>query len=79
VARHRLYGCIVRAFKSGNLREPFRAADVGKACPGFAEDTYGTFLPKHRVGNPGGNSELFERVSRGRYKLVRPYKYGIDC
>jgi len=78
VARHRLYRCIVRAFKSGNLREPFGAADLGKACQGFAEDTYGTFLPKHAVGNPGGNSELFERVARGRYKLVRPYKYGID-
>lgn len=79
VARHKLYGCIVRAFKSGNLNEPFRAGDLRKACPGFAEGTCGTFLPKHRVGNPGGDSELFERVSRGRYKLVRPYKYGIDC
>jgi hypothetical protein len=23
----------------------------------------GTFLPKHRVGNPGGNTELFLQVS----------------
>lgn len=29
----------------------------------------GTFLPKHRVGNPGGNTELFFQVTRGLYKL----------
>jgi len=29
----------------------------------------GTFLPKHRVGNPGGNTELFIRVRAGLYSL----------
>lgn len=29
----------------------------------------GTFLPKHRVGNPGGNTELFVQVERGLYRL----------
>jgi len=29
----------------------------------------GTFLPKHRVGNPGGYTELFIRVRRGLYRL----------
>jgi len=29
----------------------------------------GTFLPKHCVGNPGNNSELFIRVRKGLYKL----------
>lgn len=29
----------------------------------------GTFLPKHRVNNPGGFSELFIRIGRGLYQL----------
>ncbi len=29
----------------------------------------GTFLPKHRVGNPGNDSELFIRIRKGLYKL----------
>lgn len=29
----------------------------------------GTFLPKHRVGNPAGNTELFIRVRSGLYQL----------
>ena len=27
------------------------------ACPGWADHTYGVFLPKHRRGNPGGYTE----------------------
>jgi len=79
VARHRVYRSIVAAVKSEELKEPFTKDEFRKACPGFAEGTYGTFLPKHRVGNPGGDSELFEEVSLRRYRLVRPYKYGLDC
>ena len=29
----------------------------------------GTFLPKHRVRNPGGYTELFIQVRRGVYRL----------
>lgn len=29
----------------------------------------GTFLPKHRVGNPGHFSELFIRIRPGLYSL----------
>jgi len=29
----------------------------------------GTFLPKHRVGNPGGNTPLFIQIGRGLYRL----------
>jgi len=29
----------------------------------------GTFLPKHRVGNPSNSSELFIRIRKGLYKL----------
>ena len=32
-------------------------------------DWAGTFLPKHRVGNPGGFTELFVRIRRGVYCL----------
>ncbi|HEX4134448.1 MAG TPA: hypothetical protein VHY84_07565 [Bryobacteraceae bacterium] len=32
-------------------------------------DWAGTFLPKHRVGNPGGYTELFVQIERGRYRL----------
>jgi hypothetical protein len=72
-----LYAEIVYSVRSGKLREPFSAADVKNAYPRWDEKTYGTFLPKHRVGNPMGTSELFARVSRGRYRLLRPIKYGL--
>lgn len=29
----------------------------------------GVFLPKHRVGNPGGQTEHFVQVGRGTYQL----------
>jgi len=32
-------------------------------------DWAGKFLPKHRVDNPGGNTELFVQVGRGLYRL----------
>lgn len=79
MAGHKVYSCIVRAVRSGKLKEPFTKDDFRMACPNFGEGTYNAFLDKHRVGNPGGNSELFERVSPGKFKLVRPFKYGIDC
>lgn len=57
---------IREAIRNGRLREPFRPADVNTAI----EIPYaGVFLPKHRVGNPGGFTELFIRVSRGLYRL----------
>jgi len=79
LARLKVYCRIVGAVKRGELKEPFTAGDLEKACPGFRKATYGTLLPKHAVGNPGRNSELFERVSRAKYRLVRPYRYGLDC
>ena len=47
------------------------------ACPGFGKGTYQAFLDKHSFRNPGGNSELFLRVSPGQFKCIRPFKY--DC
>jgi hypothetical protein len=59
---------IYAAVKSGRLKEPFNAATVMKACPGWADRTYHVFLGKHAVGN-GVTTELFIRVSRGLYRL----------
>jgi hypothetical protein len=57
---------IREAVGGGRLKQPFRAADVNDALNiTFA----GVFLPKHRLGNPGGNTELFVQISRGFYRL----------
>ena len=77
MADHAIYRAIVAAVQDGKLLEPFNAADFRRACPGFAKNTYSTFLPKHRVGNHGGNSELFVRVAHGQYELARPLLYGL--
>lgn len=62
---------IYDAVRSGKLAEPFTAEMVRRACPGWSDHTYGVFLPKHRVGNPGGNTPLFIRVSAGSYRLAK--------
>jgi hypothetical protein len=36
-----------------------------------AEHTYGVFLPKHRVGNPGGYTEYFQQHPDGTYRLIK--------
>lgn len=54
------------AVAAGRLIEPFKPADVNAATGiSFA----GVFLPKHRVGNPGGQTELFIQVAEGSYRL----------
>lgn len=62
---------IRRASKTGRLPVRFRADDVRTACPGWADSTYGVFLPKHRVGNPGGYTEYFVQNIDGSYSLLR--------
>ena len=57
---------IREAVADRRLDPHFRAEDVNKA---LGIEFAGTFLPKHRVGNPGGNTELFVRISAGLYKL----------
>ena len=63
---------IYAAVQSGRLAQPFDAAMVRRACPGWAEGTYHTFIGKHAVGNPDSNTALFVRVSRGQYRLNAP-------
>ncbi len=74
---HKVYSAIVEAVKSSRLSEPFSRKEFRRACPGLGEGTYQAFLDKHRRGNPGGNSELFEKVAPGRFRLIRPFKYGL--
>jgi hypothetical protein len=61
---------IYDAVSAGKLSEPFDARAVQQACPGWADNTYSTFLAKHAKGNPGGNTELFLRVAVGKYRLL---------
>ena len=74
---HRVYEAIVGAVRSGRLTEPFSRDDFRAKCPSFGSGTYNAFLDKHTLGNPGGNSELFERVSAGRFRCLRPFLYGL--
>lgn len=57
---------IRQAVRAGNLPKEFRAPQVNKV---LKIHWAGTFLPKHCVGNPGGETELFIRLSRGLYRL----------
>jgi hypothetical protein len=54
------------AVSTGRLRKTFTAIEVNKVLKIYWA---GTFLPKHRVGNPGGYTELFVRVRSGVYRL----------
>ncbi len=74
---HRVYKAIVNAVKVGSLAEPFSKYDFETTCPGFGAGTYNAFLDKHSEGNPGGNSELFERVSPGKFRCLRSFRYGL--
>jgi len=73
---HKVYKAIVTAVKNGKLKEPFTSKDFKNACSGFGNGTYKAFLHKHSVGNPDSETELFKRVKPGRFKCVKPYKYG---
>jgi hypothetical protein len=66
----RIVDDIRSALATGRLPARFRPADVRRACPGWADHTYGVFLPKHRRGNPGNNTELFVHHEDGTYSLI---------
>jgi hypothetical protein len=74
---HEVYEAIVRAIKRKKLSEPFTRKAFEKSCPGFGKGTYNAFLHKHSKGNPGGNTELFERVSPEKFSCLRPFRYGL--
>src|SRR5437773_2685183 len=53
--------------RTGRLPRHFTPADVNKVS---SIHWAGTFLPKHRAGNPGGYTVLFVRVRSGVYRLI---------
>lgn len=57
---------IREAIRRGRLRTEFTAVEVNVV---LKIHRAATFLPKHRVGNPGGNTELFVRGRPGVYRL----------
>ena len=77
MANHKVYSSIIQAVKRGQFKEPFSQEDFRRTCPGLGEGTYQAFLYKHRKDNPGGQSELFEIVSTGKFRLLRPFLYGL--
>jgi hypothetical protein len=60
---------IYEAVRSGKLAEPLTPETVKRACPGWSDTTYKVFMNKHRVGNTGGQTELFVRIGPGQFKL----------
>jgi len=75
---HKVYNLITVAYKEKHLIEPFTCDDFRKACPGLGEGTYNAFLYKHRLENPGKNTELFKRVAVNKFILLRPFKYNSN-
>jgi len=75
--KHRVYSEIVRNVKEGKLKEPFSVNDFRSSCKGFAEGTYKAFLYKHRKYNLNGNTELFIKVGKAKFKLLRPIRYNM--
>lgn len=51
---------IREAVRRGKLQVPFSPKNVNAA---LGIHWAGNFLPRHRVGNPGGNSELFVQIN----------------
>jgi hypothetical protein len=74
---HKVYGSIIQALKAGRLREPFTIKEFREACPGLGSGTYEAFLYKHRLGNPGKNTELFKQLRTGLFECIKPFKYGF--
>jgi hypothetical protein len=66
----RLVADIRAAVRDGRLPKRFRPNAVRQACPGWADRTYGVFLPKHRKGNPGGYTAYFEQHRDGSFSLL---------
>ena len=76
--QHGTYARIISAVKSKRLAEPFFPKDVPKACRAKNNaETFRKFPSAHRKKNPYNHRELFVQLKDGRYKLIRPFRYGI--
>ena len=75
-----VYKSIVKAVKSGKLKEPFSKEDIYKACKAddLKKSTCNSYPTKHLKGNEVKKKEFFEKVSPGKYKLLRPFKNGLQ-
>jgi len=65
------------AVKAGKLKEPFYRTTL-RGAPGFGYGVYNAFVLKHRRGNHGNASELFETASPRKYVVLIPFKYRLD-
>lgn len=74
--KHRACSAIVAAIDDRSLEGLFSAAAFESACSGLGAGTYHASLDKHVEGNGSGNSELFQRVSPGLFRCLRPLKCG---
>lgn len=72
-----VYRAIVKQIQAGRLTEPFSATDFRAACPEFGVGTYKAFLWKHSRGNRK-TTELFEKMSPGKFRCLRPFRYGLQ-
>jgi hypothetical protein len=61
---------VYAAVRSGKLAQPFSAETVKRACPGRSEATYRNFFKRHRVGNPGGMTELFVHRGSHHFEII---------
>ena len=63
-----IYTQIKKAVSVRKLKEPFSVSNVNLICAVLL-DRSPSFLSKHAENNPGGYTEYFIRISRGKYKL----------
>ncbi len=73
---HPTYSKIVRAVKSKRLKEPFYPNDLVKACR-IESRAASRYPSRYRRGNPQKKPIYFVRSNDGRYRLARPFKYGL--
>jgi len=74
---HDTYKTIIKLVNSKKLKEPFYPKDIINVTRAKNLKTLRNFAIVHRKGNPTGTSELFTQHKDGRYKLIRPFKYGL--
>lgn len=76
--QHQAYKVIIQLVKSRKLREPFSPLDIAHATrQRYNRETLRRFPSKHKKGNVGNDSELFVYLKSGKYRLIRPFKYGL--
>ena len=72
--KSRIIESIKQALREKRLSEKFGSEEFRRGCIGFAPHTYSNFLPKHRVGNPGGYTEYFKQHLDGSYSLLPKFR-----